>query len=346
MNTPAWRPDVYAQRRDNLRLRAKVLQAVRQFFVAQDFSEVETPVLQISPGLEPHLKAFATTLETPREERQQFHLHTSPEFGMKKLLVAGEERIFQMARVFRNGERSPTHHPEFLMLEWYRANAGYAAIMEDTIELVRIATRAAGKQRLLWQGIECDPFADWQKLTVQEAFSQYAGIDLLATALPVAAPDPQRLATEARRIGVRVAEGDRWDDIFFRIFLERIEPQLGLASPCILYEYPISMAALARPKPGNPAVAERIEVYIAGLELANGFGELTDAAVQGARFEADMVLKEQLYGYRYPIDGDFLAALEHGMPESSGIALGLDRLVMTIAGVATIDRVLWLPVAS
>ncbi len=344
MTNPAWRPDIYTSRRENLRLRARVLQAVRDFFIERDFMEVETPILQISPGLEPHLKAFATVLETPRAEKQEFHLHTSPEFGMKKLLVAGEERIFQLARVFRNGERSPTHHPEFLMLEWYRANTGYQAIMDDTIALVRAAATAANRRRLVWRGIDCDPFAEWQKLTVQEAFRQYAGIDLLATALPTPAPEPELLAAEARRIGVRVAEGDRWDDLFFRIFLERIEPQLGLASPCILYEYPISMAALSRAKPDDPTVAERFEVYIAGLELANAFGELTDPAVQQARFEADMDLKQQLYGYRYPIDADFLAALRHGMPESAGIALGLDRLIMTIAGVETIDEILWLPV--
>jgi lysyl-tRNA synthetase class 2 len=346
MTTPAWRPDIYAKRRDNLRLRAKVLQAVRAFFVAQDFLEVETPILQISPGLEPHLQAFATTLEGPRGETRELHLHTSPEFGMKKLLVAGEEKIFQMARVFRNGERSPTHHPEFLMLEWYRAGADYTAVMRDTIALVRAATRAAGRQQLSWHGIDCDPFAEWQKLTVQEAFVQYAGIDMLATAVPTTAPEPDLLAAEARRVGVRVAEGDRWDDIFFRIFLERIEPQLGLASPCILYDYPLSMAALSRPKPGDDRLAERVEVYIAGLELANGFSELTDAAVQSARFEADMALKEQLYGYRYPIDADFLAALAHGMPASAGIALGLDRLIMALAGVADITDILWLPVAG
>ncbi len=345
MNTPAWRPDIYAQRRDNLRLRAKVLQAVREFFTSRDFLEVETPILQVSPGLEPHLKAFSTQLESPWGERRVLHLHTSPEFAMKKLLVAGEKKIFQMARVFRNGERSPTHHPEFLMLEWYRAEAGYQSIMDDTIALVRAAAKGAGRQRLVWRGIACDPFAAWQKLTVQEAFIQYAGIDILATALPTAAPEPDLLAIEARRIGVRVAEGDRWDDIFFRIFLERIEPQLGLASPCILYEYPVSMAALSRPKPDDPLVAERFEVYIAGLELANAFGELTDAKIQAARFAADMDLKEQLYGYRYPIDADFLAALAHGMPESSGIALGLDRLIMTLAGVDDITKVLWLPVA-
>ncbi|MHB1219430.1 MAG: EF-P lysine aminoacylase EpmA [Alphaproteobacteria bacterium] len=343
-----WKPHVYAARRPHLETRQKVLGAVRRFFVDENFAEVETPSLQVSPGLEPHLAAFRTELEAPdRARRRTLYLHTSPEFTMKKLLVAGEKRLYQLCKVYRNAERAATHHPEFSMIEWYRAHAGYRDIMEDCVGLLRAVLRAAGRSHFSWRGLESDPFGEWDRVSVADAFMRHAGIDLQACT----GPDPKRpdvapFAAAARTLGLRPAEGDSWDDIFFRIFLDRIEPKLGHPAPTILYDYPISMAALSRPKPDDPRLAERFEVYVCGLELANAFGELTDARVQRARFEADMDLKEKLYGLRYPIDEDFLAALEHGMPESAGIALGFDRLVMLAAGVARIEDILWAPVAE
>jgi elongation factor P--(R)-beta-lysine ligase len=337
-----WRPDGFAAKKPYLVGRDRVIQAVRRFFRELDFFEVDTPALQTSPGLEPHLMAFATELVSPnRESRRPLYLHTSPEFAMKKLLVAGVPRLFQMAKVFRNGERSATHHPEFTMLEWYRANAGYLDLMADCIELLRSAAKGAECDRLRWKGEEADPFAEWQVISVQEAFESFAGMNLLATC-----NDAVALGREASRIGVRVAEGDGWEDVFFRIFLDRIEPRLGIGAPTILYDYPISMAALSRPKAEDSRLAERFEVYVCGLELANAFGELTDPVVQRVRFEADMALKERLYGFRYPVDEDFLSALEHGMPESAGIALGIDRLAMLCTGAAHIEQVLWAPVAE
>lgn len=343
---PWWHPDAHARRRPHLMVRRRVVQAVRRFFEARDFVEVETPALQVSPGNEVHLRAFATELVGPDPEvRQRLYLHTSPEFAMKKLLVAGEPRIFQLARVFRNGERSPTHSPEFTLLEWYRAGAGYRDLWDDCAGLVRAAAEAAGRPVFVWRGRRCDPFADWEVLTVAEAFERHAGIDLLATAPDPAAPDAGLLARAAARAGVAPHEGDSWEDLFFRILLDRIEPHLGQGRPTILTDYPVSMAALSRPKPEDPRLAERFEVYICGLELANAFGELTDPAVQRARFAADMDLKERLYGERYPVDPDFLAALEFGLPDSAGIALGLDRLVLLCTGAEDIEDVLWAPVA-
>ena len=345
--TPWWRPDRFAQKRPFLAARQRILAALRNFFAARGFAEVETPALQISPGLEPHLKAFATEIETPAGRRRRLYLHTSPEFAMKKLLVAGVPLIYQLARVFRNGERSATHHPEFTMLEWYRAEAGYRAIMGDCEELLRTALAATpGADVFRWQGRQADPFRPWEYLSVAEAFQRHAGIDLLATAPDLLVPRPNLLAAIARRIGIEPAATDTWEDIFFRIFLDRVEPKLGVGQPTILYDYPISMAALARPKPGDGRLAERFEVYVCGLELANAFGELTDAALQRRRFEADMDLKERLYGQRYPIDPDFLDALAHGMPESAGIALGIDRLVMLCSGADDIEQVIWAPVAG
>jgi len=342
-----WRPEALASRKANLDIRTKALGAVRAFFAALDFVEVETPCLQVSPGLEPHLKAFGTDLADPYGgPPQRLYLHTSPEFAMKKLLVAGLPRIWQMARTFRNGERSPTHHPEFAMLEWYRVGAGQNRLMEDAEALVRAAATAAGVTTLCHGGIACDPFRPWQRLSVADAFKLYAGFDVLATAPDPLTPDTALLAAAARREGISVSESDRWDDIFFKVLLDRIEPVLGHGVPTILHSYPVSMAALARPSPDDSRVAERFEIYASGVELANAFGELTDPDEQRRRFTADMDLKQELYGERYPLDEDFLAALAAGMPESAGIALGFDRLVMLLAGAERIDDVLWAPVAE
>lgn len=341
----SWHPASLAARLPHLRRRAKVLAAVRAFFAARDFDEVDTPCLQVSPGLEPHLMAFATALRDPWGEADApLYLHTSPEFAMKKLLAGGMARIFQIAHVFRNGERSATHSPEFTMLEWYRAGGTLADMMDDTEALVQACARAAETTALRRAGIACDPFAPWRRLSVAQAFAQYCDIDVLATAPDPWAPDTALLAAQARRIGVSVSAADRWDDIFFKIVLDRIEPHLGHDVPTLLHSYPVSMAALARPNAQDPRVADRFEAYACGVELCNAFGELTDADEQSRRFNADMDLKHALYGERYPVDSDFIAALRHGLPESAGNALGLDRLIMLICGADNLDQVLWLPV--
>ncbi len=323
------------------------MRAIRSYFDSQDFEEVQTPALQVSPGLEPHLQAFSTQLRDPNGNRSELrYLHTSPEFAMKKLLAAGMERIYQIAQVYRNRERSHTHHPEFSMLEWYRVGEPYTALMSDCENLLRACTKAAsGERELTWQGVKADPFQPFERLTVQNAFLKYAETDLLATISDPLKPNPEGLRAACDKLGISVATDDSWEDLFFRIFLEKIEPKLGVGRPTILYDYPVSMAALSRPKIEEPHLAERFEVYVCGLELANAFGELTDPVAQRARFEADMEKKQRLYGERYPIDEDFLASLEH-LPESSGIALGVDRLVMLITGASDIEQVLWVPVAE
>ncbi len=340
-----WHPQEMAERLPRLRARTAILAAVRRYFTEAGFDEVDTPALQVAPGMEPHLHACATTLDEPfGQGSRRMYLHTSPEFAMKKLLVGGVPRLFQLARVWRNGERSATHHPEFTMLEWYRAGASYRDLMADCEGLLRACLIAAGAPLFRRDGTNCDPFLPWRYISVADAFRDFAGIDVLATAPDPWAPDREALATEARRIGLHVGEADAWDDIFFRVMFERIEPHLGHDVPAILYDYPISMAALSRPSPADPRVAERFEMYVCGVELANAFGELTDPAEQRRRFVADMDLKERLYGERWPLDEDFIAALEFGMPDSAGIALGLDRLIMLATGARTIDEVLWAPV--
>ena len=350
--SPWWRPDFLADRLPNLRARNHIAGALRDYFADQDFVEVETPALQISPGMEPHLTAFATDLREPFDDQvRRLYLHTSPEFAMKKLLAGGMERIFQLAKTWRNAERSATHHPEFTMLEWYRAGQAWRSVAADCEALVRTACavsaeRRGGKREIHRGGKSCDPSRDWEYLSVAVAFDRYCGIDLLATMPDALNPDRAALAAAARLTDIRVGDDDDWETIFFRLFLERIEPNLGVGAPTILFDWPLSMAALARQNPHDNRVAERFEVFICGLELANGFGELTDAAEQLRRFEADVAKKRALYGYAYPIDEDFLAALAYGMPESAGIALGFDRLVMLCTGAATIEEVIWAPVVT
>jgi len=318
---------------------------VRAWFESQGFSEVETPALQVSPGNEAHLHAFATEAVGNSGARTPFYLHTSPEFTAKKLLASGERRIFEMARVWRNRERGPLHHPEFTLLEWYRAEEPYAAIMADCAALLALAAEAAGAKALSFREKTADPFADPERVTVAEAFDRLAGIDLLATIATDGATDAETLAAAAQAQGVRVADDDTWADVFSRVLVEKVEPNLGIGRATILCEYPTAEAALAKPTAHDPRVAERFELYACGVELGNCFGELTDPAEQRRRFEAEMAEKARVYGERYPLDEDFLAALAH-MPEASGGALGFDRLVMLATGASRIEQVLWAPVAE
>lgn len=342
---PFWRPDIHADRRPALMARGRIKAALRRWFETRDFIEVEAALLQRSPGNETHLHGFRTVFVDDGGAEHPYYLHTSPEFAAKKLLAAGERRIFDFARVFRNRERTALHHPEFTMLEWYRVGEPYEALMADCAELLAQAARAAGAASLRWRGSEVDPFAEPERLTLHEAFARHAGIDLMATIAADGATDREALAGQARAAGIRLAEDDSWSDIFSRVLAEKVEPHLGRGRATILCEYPISEAALARPKPGDPRVAERFELFACGVELANAFGELTDPAEQRRRFEADMDEKERIYGERYPIDEDFLAALG-AMPEASGIALGFDRLVMLCTDARRIEDVLWTPVAQ
>jgi lysyl-tRNA synthetase class 2 len=333
--------------------RARIVAALRGWFAAQDFIEVETGALAASPGNETHLAAFATVLKDPAGKAAPLYLRTSPEFACKKLLAAGETRIVEFAKAFRNAERGALHHPEFTLVEWYRARQGYRTLMDDCAAILALAATAANTTRFSFRGHSADAFAAPERLTVAEAFSRFAGIDLLAT-LPGGEPDQDRLAAAARAAGLDSAglgsasDGsagdDDWGDLFSKILVERIEPHLGIGRATILDEYPAVLSALARPA-ADRRVAERFELYVCGVELANGFGELNDAAMQRRRLAEEMDEKERRYGERYPIDEDFIAALAQ-MPDACGIALGLDRLVMLATGAARIDQVLWTPLAE
>ena len=337
-----WSPLRHRDRRPLLLARGRIQNAMRSYFASDGFTEVETAQLQLSPGNETHLHGIGVELRNEAGESRQRYLATSPEFAMKKLLAAGETKIFSFARVFRDRETSRTHSPEFTMLEWYRVGEPYEALMADCARILRLAAEAAGADRLRHRGLEADPFAEPERLTLAEAFRREAGIDLLVT-VSGGTRDRDLIAAAAAARGIGVSADDTWSDIFSKVLSDRVEPKLGLGRATILYEYPASEAALARVSPADPRIAERFELYACGVELANAFRELTDPVEQRARFQADMAEKERIYGERYPIDEDFLSALAV-MPEASGAALGFDRLVMLATGADRIDQVLWTPV--
>ncbi|MBC8129301.1 MAG: EF-P lysine aminoacylase GenX [Rhizobiaceae bacterium] len=343
--SPWWTPDVHADRRPRLLARNAIKAAARAWFGERSFTEIEAAALQRSPGNEAHLCAFATDMTEPDGARTPLYLHTSPEFSAKKLLAAGERRIFSLGPVYRNGERGALHQPEFAMLEWYRVGETYESLMADCAAIIALAAETAGARGFSFRGRDADPFATPERITVAEAFARDAGIDLLSTLGPDGETDRDALHAAALAVGIRAAPDDTWADVFSKVLVEKIEPLLGTGRATILCEYPVSEAALARPSPADPRVAERFEVYCCGVELANAFGELTDAAVQRRRFLAEMDERERVYGERYPIDEAFLDALAI-MPEASGIALGFDRLVMLAVGARRIDEVIWTPVAG
>lgn len=342
---PWWSRERHLARRPFLIGRNRITAATRAFFAARGFEEVETAALQVSPGNEAHLHGFKTEIEVLGGPAETLYLHTSPEFACKKLLAAGEDRIFSLGKVWRNRERGPLHHPEFTMLEWYRAGEPYQQLMADCAELVALAAETCGARRFAFRGVEIDPFAAPEKITVAQAFQRFAGVDLLASVSAGGDTDREQLAAQARAAGVRVAEDDAWADIFSRLIVEKVEPRLGHERLTLLYEYPTAEAALARRAAHDPRVAERFELYACGVELANAFGELTDPAEQRRRFEAEMDEKARVYGERYPLDEDLLAALAH-MPAASGAALGFDRLALLATGASHIEQVIWTPVVA
>jgi lysyl-tRNA synthetase class 2 len=307
MTAPWWDKGRHADRAPFLRARVAILRAVRAWFEAEGFVEVEPAALVFSPGAEVHVDAF---------EADGRYLHTSPEFAMKKLLAAGEEKIFSLGKVWRRGEEGPLHVSEFTMLEWYRAGAPYRHVMDDCVALARVAATETGGA-LRWKDRVCDPRAEPQRISVREAFIRYS---------------PQ----------AGISEPPLSPDEFSKRIVTDIEPNLGSPALTLLHEYPISEAALAQRTQHDPSVAERFELYACGVELANGFGELTDPAEQRARLVADMAEKQKRYGKSWPIDENFLAALAH-MPPASGVALGFDRLVMLASGARSIQDVLWAP---
>jgi lysyl-tRNA synthetase class 2 len=340
---PFWDRGWHEERRAGLAARAQILTAVRRWFDVKGFIEVQPSAVQVSPGNETHLHGFKTALVLADGSSHDAYLHTSPEFAMKKLLAAGEKQIFTLANVFRNRERTALHAPEFVMLEWYRAHATLERLIEDCIAVVRLAAHVAGTQVFMHRGRESNPFDPPERLTVRDAFRRYASIDIYES-LPVNGPaDAETFARHAKDAGVRVAPDDDWSDIFSRILSERVEPNLGIGRPTVLYAYPACEAALAQVHPNDHRVSERFELYCCGVELANAFHELRDPDEQRRRFVSSMREQQRIFGFSYPIDEDFLAALA-SMPDASGAAMGFDRLVMLATGAKRVESVQWAPV--
>lgn len=323
MNTPYWHPARHADRRGFLHGRARIIAAIRGHFAAEGFIEVEPTALVESPGGETQLHALKVGDK---------YLHTSPEFALKRLLAAGETKIFALGPVWRDEPAGPLHRAEFTMLEWYRAGADYTDVQADALALAALAVQAAGTDALRFAGHSTDPRLPARRLTVAEAFLAFAGVDVLAHL-----DDPAGLA---RAAGLALRPDEDFTDVFSRLLVERVEPGLPSLGLVVLDEYPAPEAALARRSPHDSRVAERFELYACGVELANGFGELVDPAEQRARLEAAMADKQRRFGHRWPIDEDFLAALAH-CPPASGCALGVDRLAMLATGARSLADVRW-----
>lgn len=354
-------------------IREKVIDAIRDFFKKQDFHEVETPLLVKHPGTEPFLEVFETTLKIaqPQIEQdvdqfstQQAYLLTSPEFAMKKLVSAGVGNIFQICKSFRNGEGlSSRHNPEFTILEWYRTNADYKDVMTDFEKMMlhiigfvksgekkksqnddwqltdETAKNDLKKQSLMYQGKNYNISTPFPKMTVYEAFEKYVGLSNKEELL-----SKEALAKIALEKNYQVNSDSTWEEIYNQIFLNEIEPKLAkLDTPVIIYDYPTSQAALSKKKKDDPRFAERFEVYMAGLELGNAFSELTDAKEQKERFLDELTLRKKLGKTEYGLDEDYIESLRSGMPETGGIAVGLDRLIMLFADATSIEEVMFFP---
>lgn len=340
---PFWSEAQYAERRDWLLTRARILTSVRRWFCARRFIEVQPAALQASPGNETHLHGFKTALVLPDGSSHDAYLHTSPEFAMKKLLTAGERQIFSLTGVFRNREQTALHTPEFAMLEWYRVDASLERVMEDCAAVIALAAHIAGAKVFAYRGREASPFDPPERITVRDAFRRYAGIDLYDSLSTSGHADTEAFGKHAADRGIRVAPDDDWSDIFSRVLIERVEPNLGVGRPTVLYGYPVGEAALAQISANDRRVAERFEFYCCGVELANAFHELRDPIEQRQRFASSMDKQQRIFGASNPIDEDLLAALAE-MPDASGAALGFDRLIMLATGAKRIESVQWTPV--
>lgn len=328
-----WTPERHADRRPWLAARARALGAVRALFAAEGSTEVDVGALTVQPGAELHVEALPT---------RHGWLHTSPELAMKKLLAAGETHIFHLGKCYRAGETGPLHLPEFTLLEWYRAGETFEAVVRDALGVLAAVADSCGARRLAWRGAVCDPFSAPERLTVASAFQRHAGIDILATLSDDGEGDAGRLAAAAHEAGFATPPGEGWSDLFSRLLVALVEPHLGLARPTVLCDYPAPEAALSVRSAGDPRIARRFEVYACGVELANGFDELTDPVEQRRRFETLMAERVRIGARAWPIDEAFLEALAH-MPPAAGCALGFDRLLTLACGAPRIVDVVWAP---
>lgn len=325
-----------SQLKKNYEMRIKITKLIREFFWSQDFQETETPVAVRLPGQEPYLNPIPVLFHDPAGEAHRFSLQTSPEFAMKKLLAAGFTKIFQICKCFRDFESfGGNHNPEFTMIEWYRAPGTLKEIMDDTEALFKFIAGELKMESVQYKEYKILILGEWEKLSMREVWKKYLGVELddYLTA--------ESMAELVKSRGLSAAESDAYEDLFYKIFLNEIELKLGLEKPVMIYDYPEQMTSLSRLSKNDSRYAERFELYIGGLELANAFGELTDAAEQKKRLEADKEKRKQLGKEIWPVDPEFVSALKSGIPTAGGIALGVDRLVMLFAGAKDINEVIF-----
>jgi lysyl-tRNA synthetase class 2 len=324
-------------------VREKVIDTIRSFFKEQGFHEVFTPIMVPVPSIEPNLEVFETELRTSTGKKKRAFLISSPEYAHKRLLSAGVGNLFEITRSFRNEEEvSRLHSPEFTILEWYRVNADYKDTMRDFeklfLKIVGTDKMTYQNDKLVYQNETYDLTLPWPRIGVSQAFDKYSNIDT-ETLL-----DEKKLLEAGRSKGYKVDEKTTWEQIFYQIFLNEIEPEFKKShKPVFIYDYPLDQASLSRPCPNDPRFAERFEVFLAGVELGNCFSELTDATTQHKRFEADLAERKRLEKTNFPIDEDFVEALREGMPVSSGIAVGVDRLVMLAADTPSVSDTIFFP---
>ena len=341
-----WNKDLFPNKIENLRKREKIFDIIRNYFKSKNFMEVDTPILQVSPGIDTHIHVFKTTMHDPlSNDSYEFYLHTSPEFAMKKLLATNTvemSKIFQITKAFRNENITKKHLPEFTILEWYRTNSSYIDLMIDCEELIKKIAQKLNIKSVKWENYNCNLFGNWEKLSISDAFKQYAGFNILDAIDDDYNPDVNAIKPFAKKLNINVTENDTWQDVYYKIMLEKIEPNLGINTPTFLYDYPISEAALSKKSEKNKGVAERFELYISNVEIANAFTELTNPEEQLQRFKKELFNKEKIYGYTVPIDYEFIEALKD-MPESSGIAMGIDRLVMLFCNAKDIKDISFVP---
>ncbi len=319
--------------------RIKIVRLIREFFWSLGFVETDTPIAVKYPGQEPYLNPVPVKFSDPVGKEANFYLHTSPELAMKKLLAAGYEKIFQIVKCFRNNESfGGIHNPEFSMIEWYRAPGKYRDIMDDTENLFKFVGKKLNKQTVKYAGKEVGIFGNWERKSMKEIWQKYLNVNLDDCL------ELESLKKLARDKNYNVDDADAYEDIFYKIFLNEIEPHLGNENPVFVYDYPAQMTSLSRLCENDSRYAQRFELYIGGLELANAFGELTDATEQKERLEKDKDLRAELGKATWPVDPDFIAALG-GLPAkaqraTAGIALGVDRMVVLFTEAKDINEVI------
>lgn len=316
--------------------RIEIIKSIREFFWSQGFVETDTPVAVRLASQEPYLNPIPVTMHDPNSKPEKFYLRTSPEYALKKLLAVGYEKVFEIGKCFRDFESfGGNHNPEFTMLEWYRAPGTYQDIMDDTENLFKFVGKKLNKESVTYKGKEINISENWHRQSMKEVWQNFIGVSLDNHL------ELNQMQELAKTKGYIVDSTDAYEDLFYKIFLNEIEPNLGNDKPIFVHDFPAQMTSLSRLCEDDSRYAERFELYVGGLELANAFGELTDAHVQKQKLEEDLVKRKALGKETWPVDPDFIGALESGIASAGGIAMGVDRMVLLFTGAKDLNEVIF-----